>query len=282
MEKEIKKTKYELLIENIDAVKLEKWKAEQNDLKSKLVEVDDLSFDINNQDNIKIAGVDISASKINPNKAIVGFCVINSKDFSILYEDYDLVEMTEPYVPGYLAFREVEHLINLINKLKNKDFMPDVILVDGNGILHSNKFGLACHLGVRLNIPTIGCGKTIFSVDGITSKSVKELTNTNLLKGGDFVYLKGTSEAIWGAALRSTDKACSPIFISIGNKVTIDTALKILNISINYRVPEPIRITDLTTRLLLKHYESLNFKEFNITEYLKKETRNFISNKEII
>jgi len=70
-----------------------------------------------------------------------------------------------------LAFREVPHLLHLIDRLRNTkpEFLPQVILVDGNGIFHQNGFGLASHLGVLANIPTIGCGKTVFYVDGISS-----------------------------------------------------------------------------------------------------------------
>lgn len=86
-----------------------------------------------------------------------------------MYKDYEFVHLDLPYIPGFLAFREAPHLLKLIEKLKKtkSQFIPQVILVDGNGILHQNGFGLASHLGVLANIPTIGCGKTVFYVDGI-------------------------------------------------------------------------------------------------------------------
>lgn len=79
--------------------------------------------------------------------------------------------MDAPYIPGFLAFREAPHLMKLFQKLKDTkpQFMPQVILVDGNGVLHQNGFGLASHFGVLADIPTIGCGKTVFYVDGISS-----------------------------------------------------------------------------------------------------------------
>ncbi len=81
------------------------------------------------------------------------------------------MRLDAPYIPGFLAFREVPHLLHLIDRLRNTkpEFLPQVILVDGNGIFHQNGFGLASHLGVLANIPTIGCGKTVFFVDGISS-----------------------------------------------------------------------------------------------------------------
>ena len=107
-----------------------------------------------------IAGMDISAIKHNPNIAVSALVICN-RDLKIVYEDYKLVKMDEPYIPGFLAFREVNHLVDLINELKkNKpEYIPQVILVDGNGILHNNGFGLASHLGVLIDIPTIGCSK---------------------------------------------------------------------------------------------------------------------------
>jgi len=88
-----------------------------------------------------------------------------------VYEDYEIVELDSPYIPGFLAFREIPHLVKLIDKLKKTkpEYTPQVILVDGNGILHQNACGLASHLGVIVDIPTIGCGKTIFYVDGLNS-----------------------------------------------------------------------------------------------------------------
>ena len=79
------------------------------------------------------------------------------------------MDIVYPYVPGFLAFREVEPLVKLIKALENTniDLMPQVILVDGNGILHAKQFGLACHLGVLVDIPTIGCSKSVYTIDGI-------------------------------------------------------------------------------------------------------------------
>ena len=78
------------------------------------------------------------------------------------------------YIPGFLAYREAPHLIDLYNKLKAKkpELLPDVILLDGNGILHVNGCGLASHLGVLLNVPTIGVSKTMFYIDGVTADDI--------------------------------------------------------------------------------------------------------------
>ena len=81
----------------------------------------------------------------------------------------------QPYVPGFLAFREVPVLSRLFDRLKQKQaqLWPELVLVDGNGILHNNQCGLACHLGVILNLPTVGVGKTLFYIDGLGKETVK-------------------------------------------------------------------------------------------------------------
>lgn len=79
-----------------------------------------------------------------------------------------------------------------------------MILLDGNGILHSNYCGLASHLGVLLDIPTIGVGKTLFYIDGLTKDRVKEQCEKEILKAGDYSLLKGDSGKVWGAGLRNT------------------------------------------------------------------------------
>lgn len=154
------------------------------------------------------------------------------------------VTLDYPYVPGFLAFREVPHLKRLIDKSPIK---PQVVLVDGNGIFHNRGFGLASHLGVITGIPTIGCGKTVFAVDGITVNSVKGLSSM-LHQAGDKILLTGNSGKVWGCALRATDDSINPIIISIGHKISLESAVKIVSESCIYRVPEPIRQADKLSR----------------------------------
>jgi deoxyinosine 3'endonuclease (endonuclease V) len=276
----MKTSKYNQYISQVDPELLKKWKEEQNVLKYQLIEKDELGFTTHNDMIIddkeilpqleRIGGLDISASKTNPDVAVVALVVCNANTFEVLYEKYEFVTMTQPYVPGYLAFREVEHLLKLLKDLKEKNstLLPQIILCDGNGILHSNRFGLACHLGVLSGIPTIGCGKTVFSVDGISKQGVKCGAKT-LKKAGDFLYLKGLSGAIWGAALKSTTKSTDPLIVSVGHKVTLDTALNIVKRCTKFRVPEMTRIADKRSRALIKHYEKIK-SIYDIDEYLSK------------
>lgn len=264
------KSKYDEYISQVEPELLRKWTEEQNELKKLLIEKDEIPSSL-----YRIAGMDISASKFNPDVAVVALVICDIKNhFNVIYEKFEFVTMTQPYVPGFLAFREVDHLLKLIDEVKINvpELTPQLILIDGNGILHSNRFGLACHLGVLANIPTIGCGKTVFSVDGINKFSVRDMSK-NLHKGGDFLYLKGKSENIWGAALRCTDISSDPIIVNIGHRICLDTAINLVIKCCIYRVPEPIRIADKKSRMIIKEYERAK-QIFNVEKYLKTITEN--------
>ncbi len=132
-----------------------------------------------------------------------------------------------PYISTYLSFREGPLLIDLIKDVEEK---PDLIMVDGNGVMHPKGIGLASHVGVLLDIPTIGvaksklCGKQMNEVDDDNTQSRIEL-NGKLI----------------GYALLSSDRAKKPIYVSSGHKVSVETALKIVKDHCKYKIPEPIR-----------------------------------------
>ena len=273
------KSKYNNLINSKEPEILEEWRKEQDNLKQKLIKSDFYNFNLDNNNNTNItelkyiAGMDISAIKHNPNIAVSAL-VVCDRNLKIVYEDYNLVKMDEPYIPGFLAFREVKHLVNLINDLKNNhpEFIPQVILVDGNGILHTKGFGLASHLGVLIDIPTIGCSKNVFNVDGISKIKVKEIAKKFLNKGGDHYPLIGDSGEQWGWAFRSNDESTNPMIISLGHKISNETALKIVKLCTIHRIPQPIRFSDKISRRLIAEYE--NFinknpgKEWDLKQYL--------------
>lgn len=278
-ENEQNKSKYNNLINSKEPEILEEWRKEQDNLKQKLIKSDFYNFNLDNNNNTNItelkyiAGMDISAIKHNPNIAVSAL-VVCDRNLKIVYEDYNLVKMDEPYIPGFLAFREVKHLVNLINDLKNNhpEFIPQVILVDGNGILHTKGFGLASHLGVLIDIPTIGCSKNVFNVDGISKIKVKEIAKKFLNKGGDHYPLIGDSGEQWGWAFRSNDESTNPMIISLGHKISNETALKIVKLCTIHRIPQPIRFSDKISRRLIAEYE--NFinknpgKEWDLKQYL--------------
>ncbi len=132
-----------------------------------------------------------------------------------------------PYIPGLLSFRETPPLLEAWTKLQHK---PDALLVDGQGRAHPRRFGLACHLGVLLDMPTIGVAKTLYV-------GKHEPVGENV---GDWMPLLDKNEVV-GAALRTRRKA-SPVFISVGHRVDLESAIAlVLRCLGNTRVPETTR-----------------------------------------
>ena len=110
------KERYNILLSQADKEKLNNWKKEQENLKNNLSNEDDPLL----QDIMYIGGMDISYDKFDKKVGISGLVIIDYKTFEIVYEDYNLVKIDEPYIPGFLAFREVKHLVKLIDDLKKK------------------------------------------------------------------------------------------------------------------------------------------------------------------
>lgn len=225
------------------------WEHEQNTLRLKLISNDTF-------DPIKIkrvAGVDISFSESNPDDACVCVVIFDFDDpKKKIYEKTQKVTMTEPYKAGFLAFREVGHIKALIDTIPG-NFKPDIIMVDGNGILHPNGFGLASHLGVLCKIPTIGVGKTLHHVDGLNIVEVKRDFWSKCISKGDFIKLESNvTGKLLGVALKTADDVINPVFISQGHMISIETCISIVLKYCNYRLPDPIRYADQLSRQIIK------------------------------
>ncbi len=133
-----------------------------------------------------------------------------------------------PYIPGLLSFREIPALIKCWEKLSVK---PDVVMVDGQGIAHPRRLGIAAHLGVLIDVPTLGCGKS--RLYGIYETPTDVGTHTNIIdpKNGEVI----------GAALKSKVRS-NPLIISPGHKMDVTDALTIVKHCLKgYRLPEPTR-----------------------------------------
>lgn len=135
-----------------------------------------------------------------------------------------------PYVPGFLSFREVPAVLDALEKINT---VPDLILCDGQGIAHPRRFGIACHLGLLINIPTIGVAKSLLVGK---HESVPD-------EKGSWQPLRHRSEII-GAVLR-TRTGTKPLYISSGHRVSLPTAIEyVLRCTPKYRLPETTRIAD--------------------------------------
>lgn len=117
-------------------------------------------------------GVDVSFGPNN--KAIAVYVIL--KNLQVIYEDELLYELKVPYQSSYLAFREIDPIVSLIEKqkLEKPEITPECILVDGNGILHERRAGLATFVGVRTGIATIGVGKSMYCTEGLSCESVDQ------------------------------------------------------------------------------------------------------------
>lgn len=222
------------------------WENEQENLKKQLILNDEFDWNLCRI----VAGVDISFVKGDNEKACAGIVILSYPSLNILHEEYKMVKMTLPYIPGFLAFREVKFLKDLIDGLPNA-LRPDIVLVDGNGFLHPKGFGLACHLGVLCDIPTIGIGKNFLCVDEMEMDETKARFKKECIKKGDFIELIGKSGVCWGAAVKSQENVFNPIFISQGNKLSLKSCINFVLTMCKYRLPEPIRYADIGSRACL-------------------------------
>jgi deoxyribonuclease V len=174
-----------------------------------------------------IAGVDISVNRFN--KTGRGAVVILS------YPSLEIVEtsvvtdaVTFPYVPGLLSFREAPLLLAAFEKIKN---IPDLVVVDGQGIAHPRRIGIASHLGLFLNIPTIGCAKSRLCGEH-DMPGIKAGSYTELIDGGEVI----------GVVLRTRD-GIKPVYVSIGHMIDLPSAIHWVEACCRgYRLPEPTRL----------------------------------------
>jgi len=246
------------------------WAAEQLKFKEQLVTCDLFTWVYNNgSDDVRIGsgeieeeikyvgGVDISFIKDNDKDACACFTVLSFPDLDVVYQQIEMVELTEPYIPSFLAFRECPPLVTVIQKaLAHPDCpRPQVIMVDGNGELHTRGYGSACHFGVLLDMPTIGIGKEYFMIGDIeeTQKTAKQQAKKHNKKKGDWLPLVGKSGKLWAAALQGSDASSNPIYVSVGHKLSLPTAVELVTVCCKHRIPEPVRRADLDSRDYLKN-----------------------------
>lgn len=186
-------------------------------------------FKLNNQ--YKIAAFDISFNK----NIGYGVCIVIDEKMKIIEEKTAKQQISIPYIPTFLAFRELPLLIKLYKNLQNK---PDLIFVDGNGLIHPRRCGIAVHLGVLVKKPTIGVAKSYLY------GRYEEPEN----KKFSYSYVFHEEGDILGVALRSKENL-KTIFISPGNLIDIESSLSITKGFITkYKIPEPLRIVHNKTQ----------------------------------
>lgn len=174
-----------------------------------------------------VAGLDCAFSK-GGKRIFACAVVLRLPDFEVLEIQTACRKVNFPYIPGLLSFREAPACIAAVKKLK---ITPDAFIIDGQGIAHPRRMGIAAHLGLFLDTPTIGCAKS-------------RLTGTfkePRCEKGSYSLLKDKTETI-GAIVRTADNV-KPVFVSVGNKCRLRDAIRVtLACTTKYRLPEPARL----------------------------------------
>ncbi len=209
------------MLTNYDKLKIPEATAIQKSLREKL-QLQQYKGEIKT-----IAGADVSLNMFG--KTIyAGIIVLSYPSFKPVAYSLVKAEVHFPYVPGYLAFREVPALYTAWKMLPVK---PDILVVDGHGIAHPRRMGIAAHFGTLTGQPSIGCAKKI-----LFGKF-----NEPRMKRGAYTPIYDKEEII-GYAVRSKDNV-KPVYISPGNLVDLDDSIKIIKSCFGkYRIPEPTRL----------------------------------------
>ncbi len=209
---------------------LHEWSLEQDEAKAlqrelaKRVIREDRLDEVNH-----IAGVDMAINEVN---GMARAAVVLLSYPALEVEERHVYEesVRMPYVPGLLSFRELPCILGAFELLKQQ---PELLMVDGQGIAHPRRLGIASHLGLWLDLPSIGCAKSILT--GHHGPLSEE--------AGSWVPLKADREVI-GAALR-TRAHVKPMIISLGHRISLETSLRyVLACCRGYRLPEPTRLAD--------------------------------------
>jgi deoxyribonuclease V len=183
-----------------------------------------------------VAGLDASYDT-RSERVAAAVVTLDLETLTVIEESTALGTVAFDYVPGLLAFRELPTLVEVLERLT---VVPDLLVCDGYGLAHPRRFGLACHVGVLTDLPTIGVAKTPF-IGTFSPPGPVRGDWSEILDGGEVV----------GHALRTRD-GVKPVFVSVGHRVDLSQACDLtLRLCTRYRLPETTRRADRLSRRLL-------------------------------
>jgi len=186
-----------------------------------------------------IGAMDISYNRFSK-RAVGVLLTFRFPGFEPIESVFSIGEMKFPYVPSFLAFREGPILLSAFEKIQK---MPDLILFDGHGYAHPKRFGIACHMGVLLDIPSIGCAKSVL-VGEYRTPGKRKGSRANLTDSGEKI----------GTVYRS-QTGIKPIFISPGHRIDFSESIQWVDRCLGkYRIPEPIRQAHLTANEVRRQF----------------------------
>ena len=238
-----------LIMENTSKIELQ-FIEKQKELFSQI--------DLNNYVDINkiktVAGVDLAYWKENEEEyACACIVVLDYNSLEIIEEKYTVGTIEVPYIPGCLAFREFELVQKTVDLLEHE---IDLYFFDGNGYLHPRHMGLATYAGIVLNKPSIGVAKTYFKVENVeyTEPENEKFSQTNIIINNE----------IYGRVL-ITQKDVKPIFLSIGNKINIETATEVVKHFVDKKshIPLPTRYADIMTHEVRKNFLQKDLKNLS-------------------
>ncbi|MDQ7082919.1 MAG: endonuclease V [Aquificota bacterium] len=201
--------------------------------------------------------MDLTFEKIdeNPTRAWASLVVLELESLKPIYSHVVEDEVSFPYIPTFLAFRELPLLLKLY---KEAELKPDIYFIDGQGVAHPRGCGIASHFGIETGEVSVGVAKTrLFGY-------YKEPDS----RRGSYSYLKYRGR-ILGAVVRTKDNI-SPVFVSVGHRVSLRTSIELVLKTSRYRIPEPTR---LAHNLLQKVREEITMKIKKIRIYLYPDRR---------
>jgi deoxyribonuclease V len=182
-----------------------------------------------------IAGADVSYQRFS-NEVHAGVVVLRMADLTVVERRSVVFETRFPYVPGLLSFRETPALLEAFAQVESE---PDVVMLDGHGFAHPRRFGFACHVGLWLNRPCLGCAKSRL-VGSYKAPGVRAGSRSWLLDRGEVI----------GKVVR-TKAGVKPVFVSVGHRIDLESAVRtVLATGAGYRIPEPTRLADLYVKEL--------------------------------
>ncbi len=165
-----------------------------------------------------------------PTRGRAAVVLMRYPELEVIEEQVVEGDVSFPYVPGLLSFREAPLLAQALERLEGR---PDLLLIDGQGYAHPRRFGLASHVGLMADLPTIGCAK---------SRLCGEHAEPGRRRGSK-VELRQGGEVI-GTVLRTRD-GVKPLYVSVGHKIGLEAAAQwVLRLAPRFRLPEPIRVAD--------------------------------------
>ncbi len=209
---------------------IHEWNLEQDEAKALQRELAKQVIREDQLDEVKhIAGVDMAINE-ESDMARAAVVLLSYPMLGVVEQHIYEEPLRMPYIPGLLSFREIPCILGAFDLLKQQ---PKLVMVDGQGIAHPRRLGIASHLGLWLELPTIGCAKSILTGH---HEPVSE-------EAGTWVPLKAGNEVI-GAVVRTRTRV-KPMIISLGHRVSLETSIHyVLECCRGYRLPEPTRLAD--------------------------------------